>query len=145
MNPATLSGLELLEAAARADPPPAAMGQTMGMRLMAVSEGHVLFHAVADERHLNPLGAVHGGFAATLLDSATGCAVHTMLGAGVGYGTVDLAVKMLRPVPRGQTLVAEARVVHVSRTIGVAEGSLKTQDGKLLATGYATCVIQRPS
>ena len=99
----------------------------------------------ADGRHLNPLGGVHGGFAATVLDSVTGCAVHTMLEAGVGYGTVDLHVKMLRPVPRDVDLVAEGRVINLSKNLGVAEGTLKTPDGKLLAHASATCMIQRPT
>lgn len=101
--------------------------------------------ARADNRHLNPLGGVHGGFAATVLDSVTGCAVHTMLEAGVGYGTVDLHIKMLRPVPRDVDLIAEGRVFHLSRNLGVPEGTLKTLDDKIIAQGSATCLIQRPS
>ena len=92
MNPAALSELELLQASARGDLPAASIAATMGMKGMEVEKGHVVIHARADERHLNPLGGVHGGFAATVLDSVTGCAVHTMLDAGVGYGTVDLGV-----------------------------------------------------
>jgi uncharacterized protein (TIGR00369 family) len=66
-----------------------------------------------------------------------------MLEAGVGYGTIDLQIKMLRPVPRGEELVAEGRAVHVSRNIATSEGTLKTQDGKLLATATATCFLKR--
>lgn len=144
MNPATLSGLELLRASAAGQLPRASISDTMGMQRMEVEKGRVVIHAVADERHLNPLGGVHGGFAATVLDSVTGCAVHTLLDAGVGYGTVDLNLKMMRPVPRNVALVAEAKVTHISRQIGIAEGTLRDAAGNLLASASATCVIKAP-
>ncbi len=143
MNTAALSGLELLLASARGDIPRASIAATMGIEGMEVEKGHVVIHARADERHLNPLGGVHGGFAATVLDSVTGCAVHSMLEAGVGYGTVDLGVKMLRPVPANVDLVAEARVTHISRSLGVAEGTLRDTEGHLLASASASCFIRR--
>ena len=115
----------------------------MGMYSMEVEEGRVVIHARADERHLNPLGGVHGGFAATVLDSVTGCAVHSRLPAGAVYGTVDLNVKMLRPVPRDQNLVAEATVTHLSRSLGVSEGTLRDEKGNLLASASATCFIKQ--
>lgn len=145
MNPAELTGLELLQAAIDGKLPRASIAQTMGMGRMEVEKGRALAHARADERHLNPLGGVHGGFAATVLDSVTGCAVHTLLEAGESYGTVDLGVKMLRPVPVNTDLTAEARVIHISRTIGVAEGTLRDAAGNLLASASATCVIRRPA
>lgn len=143
MTPAEMTGLELLQAMAEGRLPRAPIAATMGMGAMQLQKGQVSMPARADQRHVNPLGGVHGGFAATVLDSVTGCAVHTMLEAGEGYGTVDLAVKMLRPVPLETDLVAEARVTHISRTIGVAEGTLRDAAGNLLASGYATCVIKR--
>ena len=139
------SGLELMQMMARGDVPPPSISQTMGMAAAHVEQGRVVFEAVADERHLNPLGSVHGGFAATVLDSVTGCAIHTMLEAGVGYGTIDLQVKFLRPVPLGETLRAEGKVVHVSRNIATSEGRLGTAEGTLLATATATCFIKRPA
>lgn len=144
MNPLSVSGLELLRAAAAGDLPAASIAETIPMRPESVELGYVKMIARADGRHLNPLGGVHGGFAATVLDSVTGCAVHTMLDPGVGYGTVDLHVKMLRPVPRDVDLVAEGRVIHLSRNLGVAEGTLKTPDDKVVAHASATCFIQRP-
>ncbi|MCK8786179.1 PaaI family thioesterase [Roseomonas sp. NAR14] len=144
MDPKTLSGFELLSAAAAGRLPRAPIAATMGLLGMVVEKGRVEMRARADERHLNPLGGVHGGFAATVLDSVTGCAVHTMLEAGIGYGTVDLGVKMLRPVPLGEELVAEARVTHLSRSLGVAEGTLRDAAGNLLASASATCFIRRP-
>lgn len=144
MNPADLTGLELLQAAIDGKIPRASISGTMGMGRMEVERGRAVVHARADERHLNPMGGVHGGFAATVLDSATGCAVHTMLAAGESYGTVDLGVKMLRPIPLNADLVAEAKVTHISRTIGVSEASLRDAAGNLLASASATCVIRRP-
>lgn len=144
MDPTSLSGLDLLQASAAGKLPRAAISETMGMTGMTAEKGRVVIRAKADSRHLNPLGGVHGGFAATILDSVTGCAVHTMLDPGVGFGTVDLAVKMLRPVPRGEEVVAEASVIHISRSLGVAEGKLVDGQGNLLATASATCFIKQP-
>lgn len=144
MNPATLSGLELLQATAAGRIPRATMAETVGIEGLEVEKGRALMRARADGRHLNPMGGVHGGFAATVLDSVTGCAVHSMLEPGVGYGTVDLSVKMMRPVPRDQDLVAEARVTHISRSLGIAEGTLRAADGTLLASASATCFIKQP-
>lgn len=139
-----MTGLELLQASAAGLIPAASISQTMGMKGMEVEKGRIVIHARADSRHLNPLDGVHGGFAATLLDSVTGCAVHSMLEAGIDFGTVDLGVKMMRPVPRDQDVVAEARVTHLSRSIGIAEGTLKDAAGNLLASASATCFIKQP-
>lgn len=139
-----MSGLAILQAMAKGELPAPSITQTMPMSLVQAEEGSVLFHATADDKHLNQLGGVHGGFAATVLDSVTGCAVHTLLEAGVGYGTIDLNIKMIRPVPKHQVLVAEGRVINLSKSLGISEGTLKTQDGKLLATATATCMILRP-
>ncbi|MBL3702629.1 hotdog fold thioesterase [Sulfitobacter sp. BDSS02] len=138
-----MSGLELLTAVMEGRRSPSPMAGTVPMTFVEVAPGFIRISARADGRHLNPLGGVHGGFAATVLDSATGCAVHAALGAGEGYGTIDLQVKMLRPVPRDQDLIAEGRAVHLSRSLGTAEGVLKTEDGKLLATATATCFLMR--
>jgi uncharacterized protein (TIGR00369 family) len=121
------------------------MEATIPMSFVEIDVGYVKRSARADGRHLNPLGGVHDGFAATVLDSVTGCAVHSTLEAGVGYGTIDLHVKMLRSVPCDQDLLGEARVVYLSRNIGTSEGTLKSADGKLLAIATATCFLKRVS
>jgi uncharacterized protein (TIGR00369 family) len=136
-----MSGLEVFQAMRDGKLPHATMADTIPMRVTEAGPGYVKFHARADRRHVNPLGGVHGGFAATVLDSVTGCAVHTMLEAGVGIGTIDLNVKMLKAVP--QDLVAEGRVIHVSRSLGVSEASLRDAEGTLLAHATATCAILR--
>ncbi|VDC50510.1 PaaI family thioesterase [Brevundimonas mediterranea] len=140
----TVSGMEFLRAGFEGRLPLSSIFETMGMSILELADGHVVFGARADERHLNPMGGVHGGFAATVLDSVTGYAVHTRLEAAVRYATIDLAVKMLRPVPQDVKLIAEARVTHISRSLGVAEGTLRDSDGNLLASGSATCLIRRP-
>lgn len=143
MDPATMTGLELMQAMLDGAIPPPSIARTIPMQGVSVASGKVVFQARADERHLNPLGAVHGGFAATVMDTVTGCAVHTLLGAGEGYGTIDLNVKMMRPVPRDVDLVAEGRVINLSRSLAVSEGTLKDAEGKLYAHATATCMLMR--
>src|SRR5207245_9772813 len=94
-------------------------------------------------RHNTPVGAFDVAFAAPVLESVTGCAVHTTLEAGAGIGTIDLHVKMLKPVPLDQDLIAEGRIIHVSRSLGVSEASLRDTDGTLFAHATATCAILR--
>ena len=143
MNIAEMTGLEVMQAITSGELPQPSIAETMGMHFGYVEEGYVRFTAMADQRHLNPMGGVHGGFAATILDSVTGCAVHTMLEPGIPYGTIDLQVKMLRPVPVGEELVAEGKMINLSRRLGVSEGSLTNQNGKVLAHATCTCMIIR--
>lgn len=136
-----MTGLEVLQAMALGELPRPSITTTIPMTFVKIEEGRVLFHAIANDSHLNPMGGVHGGFAATVLDSVTGCAVHTLLNVGVGYGTIDLNVKMIRPVPKNEKLIAEGKIINLSKSLGISEGTLKSQDGKLLATATATCMI----
>jgi len=143
MNLEEMSGLELMKFAITL---PGNMGDqgiagVIPMKIVEAEEGSVIFQAKADDRHSNPLGAVHGGFAATVLDSATGCAVHTMLPAGVGYGTVDLNVKMLRPVPYNEALTASAKVIDQTKSMVIADGVLEDAAGRAYAYATATCRI----
>jgi uncharacterized protein (TIGR00369 family) len=139
------SGLELMQAMVEGRFPRPSIADTFPMTFEDAQSGLIKFRATADQRHLNPMGGVHGGFAATVLDSVTGCAVHTALEAGAGYGTIDLNVKMLKPVPLGVEVLAEGRVLHISKNIGVSEGTIRTPDGVLLAHATATCWIKRPA
>lgn len=139
-----MSGLEIMQAMVAGKIPDASIAQIIPMKGILAEHGRIQLEAMADERHLNPLGGVHGGFAATVMDSVTGCALHTVLDAGVSYGTVDLNVKMLKPVPKHVPLIAEGKVINVSRSIGVAEATLKDADGNLYAHATATCMILRP-
>jgi len=143
MNTAEMTGLEVMQAIVSGELPKPSMAETMAMDFEQVESGYVKITATAGQCHLNPMGGVHGGFAATILDSVTGCAVHTMLEAGIPYGTIDLQVKMLRPVPVGETVIAEGRIINMSLRLGVSEGSLKDQNGKVLAHATCTCMVIR--
>lgn len=136
-----LSGLELLQAIVDGKAPMPSMAQTIPMAIISVEPGSVVFAATAGQQHLNPLGGVHGGFAATVLDSVTGCAVHSLLKSGVAYATVDLNVKMIRPVPCDRELTAVGKVINMSGRLAVSEGRLQDGDGKILAHATATCMI----
>ena len=142
-HPKDMNGLEFLTAMRTGQIPPPSISETMPMQPVEVAEGFIEFEVQADHRHLNPLGGVHGGFAATVLDSVTGCAVHTMLEAGVGYGTIDLNIKMCRPIPRNQKLIAVGTIINISKNLAISEGKIVDSEGKLYAHATATCMIIR--
>jgi uncharacterized protein (TIGR00369 family) len=137
----TLTGRQQLEALRDDRIGMAPMLALMNMRLLEVSEGRVVFSARAEPRHYNPQGTVHGGFTATVLDSAMGCAVLTLLPAGTGHTTLEFKINLVRPLfAEAGELRAEAWVVHGGRRISTAEGRLLTADGKLIAHGSTTCM-----
>ncbi|PCJ83740.1 MAG: phenylacetic acid degradation protein [Thiotrichaceae bacterium] len=138
-----MSGLEMMTAMVEGRIPMPSIAMTIPMKGIAVEYGKIIFEATADDRHLNPLGGVHGGFSATVLDSVTGCAVHSTLDPGVGYATIDLNLKMLKAVPMNVSLIAEGRIINISRSLGVSEGSLKDLEGQIYAHATATCMIRR--
>ena len=135
------AGLRLLRARI-ADGPPIAAAELLGMHPADLGIGRAVFVTEAKPSFANPMGTVHGGIAATLLDSALGCAVQTTLGEGLGYTTVSLEVKYLRPirVDAGE-LRAEATVVHAGRRQATAEARLTDRDGRVLATATTTCLV----
>jgi len=140
-----MSGIEGLRAMMAGKFPPPSISTTMGFRLSEVSEGYALFEGEPSDRILNPMGIVHGGFALTLIDSCCGCAGHTLLPPGVGYGTLETKVNFVRPMKFDTGLVrAEGRVLAHGRTIITAEGKITDANGKLYAHGTSTCMIQRP-
>ncbi|TNE35965.1 MAG: PaaI family thioesterase, partial [Alphaproteobacteria bacterium] len=115
---------------------------TLDFDLVEISHGKAVFRGNPGEKHLNPLGTVHGGYAATLLDSALGCAIHTVLEPGERYTTVDLNVKYLRAMMPGMgPVTATAEVVHKGRKIATSEARLVGEDGKIYATGNTTCAV----
>jgi uncharacterized protein (TIGR00369 family) len=115
----------------------------MGFEAVKAEEGRVVFAALPDARHYNPIGAVHGGLAATLLDSAMGCAVHSTLPEGVGYTTLELKVNFTRPITSETgRIVCEGTVVHRGGRVATADGRvIAERTGKLLAHGSTTCLI----
>lgn len=114
----------------------------IGMRFDEIDPGRVVMSLTTRPDFTNPLGTVHGGIAATLLDSVMGCAVHTMLPAGVGYTTLELKVNYIRAAKvSGQTLSAEGTTIHVGRTTATAEGKVVDENGKLIAHATTTCLV----
>ena len=97
---ATMTGMEYMEAIVSGKMPPPPIAVTMRMRPIEIGDGHAIFEGEPGEEHYNPIGVVHGGYAATLLDSALGCSVHTTLPAGVGYTSLGLEAKYVRPITR---------------------------------------------
>lgn len=139
-----MSGLEYLRTIARGELPGAPLADLMGFGFAEIGEGRVVFECVAAEYHYNPIGAVHGGLACALFDSAMGCAVHTMLPAGVGYTTVELKVNFLRPVTvETGRLLCEGTAIHVGGRIATAEARLRDEAGKLYGHATTTCMIFR--
>jgi uncharacterized protein (TIGR00369 family) len=139
---AVYSGLELLRRIVDGKYPAPPIAALLNFTLTEVSEGRAVFHGVPGERHLNPLGGVHGGWAASVLDSALGCAIQTTLQKGEAYATVEFKVNLTRPItPKTGEVVCEGRVVHRGKTLAVSEATLKDKNGKLLAMGTETCSI----
>ena len=136
------SGLELMQAMLAGDLPHAAIASTLDFVLLSVAPGHTIFQGTPGPQHLNPLGTVHGGWFATLLDSALGCAVHTMLPAGRGYTTAELGVNLVKALtPKVARVRAEGRVIHCGRQLATAEARLVGPDGTLYAHATTTCLV----
>jgi uncharacterized protein (TIGR00369 family) len=140
---AAMPGLQYMRAVAAGEFPPPPIAVLLRMGPVEVEEGWVAFEGEPGEEHYNPIGTVHGGYAATLIDSAIGCAVHTTLPAGSGYSSQTLEAKFVRPISRDTGRVrAEAQVLYRGRRQATGEARLyDAQDGKLLAHGTGTCLI----
>jgi acyl-CoA thioesterase len=140
----TMSGLEVLKAMTALEYGPPSIGGLMGMRYDEVEFGRVVFSLTTGPDFANPLGSVHGGVCATLLDSVMGCAVHSTLEAGVGFGTLELKVNYIRTVPTdGRRLTATGTIIHIGRTTATAEGRVVDEEGRLVAHATTTCMIHR--
>lgn len=138
----SMSGLDFLAAIAAGRLPSPPIAQTLDFRLLKVERGMALFEGRPGRAFYNPIGSVHGGYAATLLDSCMACAVHTTLPAGQGYTTLEIKVNLVRAITEATGPVrAEGRVIHAGRTTGTAEGRLTDAAGKLFAHGTTTCAI----
>ncbi|MFI0759898.1 PaaI family thioesterase [Streptomyces anulatus] len=143
VDPTTMTGLELMrwvQTELPADIP--SIGRLLGMRFDEVDHGRIVISLDTRPDFANPLGTVHGGIAATLLDSVMGCAVHTTLPAGAGYTTLELKVNYIRTARTdGQKLTAEGTVIHAGRRVATAEGKVLDEQGKLIAHATTTCMI----
>lgn len=136
------SGLQFLERIGRGELPSPPIAQTLDFVPVEVERGRMVFQGTPKTDYYNPIGSVHGGYIATLLDSALGCAVQTMLDQGFGYTTLELKVNYTRPLTdKTGPVRADAKVVSVTRQIGIAEGRLVDSSGRMYAWASTTCLI----
>ena len=137
-----LKGIDFLRKIVAGELPPPPIANTLDYSLLEVDEGRAVFGFKPAEIHYNPIGMVHGGIPCTLLDSAMGCAVHSVLPAGTGYTTLEVKVNMLRAIGKDTGFLrAEAKLVHAGKSTAVAEGRLVDEHGKLYAFATTTCMI----
>lgn len=140
------SGLEFLQAMVAGELPGPPIGGHFDFRAVSVSEGEVVFACTPDDSAYNPIGLVHGGLLCTLLDSVAGCAVHSTLPARVGYTSIEISVRYLRPVHAdGRELTATGRIIKAGRRIAVAEAQVHNSTAALIATATTSCLtFSRP-
>lgn len=136
------SGLALLRSLMAGELPRPPISEVLDFLPVTVEPGRVVFEGTPKTAFLNPIGSVHGGWSATLLDSCVACAVHSMLPPGKGYTTIELKLNFVRPVlPESGPLRAEGKVIHVGGRVGTAEGRLTDAAGRLYAHATTTCLI----
>ena len=136
------SGMEFLHRIWRGELPSAPIGHTMDFIPIEGEPGRVVFQGTPGKQHYNPIGSVHGGYFCTLLDSALGCAVQSMLPKGTGYTTLELKVNLIRALTdKTGPVRAEGKVIQVGRSVGIAEARLVDVDGKLYAHATTTCLV----
>ena len=138
-----MSGIDFISAIRDGNLPPAPIQDLLGFDLVESSEGRTVFACMPSESHYNPIGVVHGGVAATLLDSAMGAAVHTTLPEGSAYSTLETKFNLVRAITADTGEIrAEGVVVHRGSRVATAEGRIvRASDGKLLAHGTSTCLV----
>jgi len=142
----SLSGLECLEQIVAGKLPPPPMAQLMDIRIAEMQRGRVVFEGHPAEYHYNPLGVIHGGMTATLLDSAMGCAVHSCLEAGDRYTTLEIKVNYIKPMTLETGRVRGiANIIHIGRTTALAEARVVDDSDTVYAHATSTCLIKRHS
>ena len=136
------TGLETMQAMLRGELPYPPIARTLAFQLMEAEAGRAVFQGTPGPDHFNPMGGIHGGWYATLLDSALGCAVHTLMPAGRGYTTAELGVNLVKAIGRNvQRVRAEGKVLHCGRQLATAEARLFGPDGTLYAHATTTCLV----
>lgn len=140
---AGMNGLETMQAMLRGDIPYAAIAKTLDFLILEVEAGRAVFQGTPGPTHLNPMGGIHGGWYATLLDSALGCAIHTLMPVGRGYTTAELSVNLVKAINPAKTprVRAIGTVVHCGRQLATAEARIVGPDGTLYAHGTTTCLV----
>jgi uncharacterized protein (TIGR00369 family) len=137
-----MSGEDFLAAMVRGEYPRPPIANALGFALVEVGDGTAVFEVTPAEYHYNPIGVVHGGLLATVLDSAMGCSVHSTIRQGAAYTTLELKVNYVRPATqRSGPLRCEARVLHRGKRSATAEGRVVDRDGRLYAHGTTTCLL----
>jgi len=137
-----LSGLDYLRGLQSGEIPPPPMAAVANLEILEIERGRAVFAGTPGEEHYNPHGTVHGGWMSALVDTALGCAVHSVLDAGVIYTTLDLHVNFIRPVTRETgRLTCEGVVLHAGSRICTAEAKVRDADGRLCAHGTCTCLV----
>jgi uncharacterized protein (TIGR00369 family) len=140
-----MTGLQQMQSLLDGAFSPPSISRTLDFMLISVAHGEAVFQGTPGPGHLNPMGSVHGGWYATLLDSALGCSVHTALPAGKGYTTLELKVNIVRALsPKVQRVRAEGRVIHLGGQTATADARLVGPDGRLYAHGSTTCLVFTP-
>lgn len=138
---ASLSGIEIFKAMLLGKLPYASVGKTLDYSMVLAELGEVIFQGSPQNNFLNPMGTVHGGWYGTLLDSAMGCAVHTIVPAGRGFTTAEYSVNIVRGAKVGGLYRTIGKVVHAGRQMATAEGRIVDADGKIYAHGTTTCFL----
>jgi len=137
-----MTGLEFVSGLASGALPLNTMAETLGYDIVEAERGRVVITAEPNETHLNPAGTVHGGLAATMLDSCMGLAVQSMLDKGIASTTLEFKISFVRPItPETGVIRAEGIVINQGRRVGTAEGRVTDQRGRLLVHGTTTCLI----
>jgi len=138
----SLSGLDMLRKIVSGELPAPPISRTLSFGMTEIEEGRAVFKGMPKAEHLNPIGTVHGGWTATIMDSALACAVQTMLKKGEGFTTTEFKVNLIRPVtPETGEVTCEAKVVSRGRTTGVSECRVTDARGRIMAFGTETCAI----
>jgi uncharacterized protein (TIGR00369 family) len=139
---ASRPGIEFMQAMVRGEATPPSIGHTLDFWVMEVTEGQAVFQGRPGAAHMNPLGTIHGGWFATILDSALGCAVHSRMPPGHGYTTAELSVNIVKALtPKVQRVRAVGHVLHCGRKLATAEAKLTGPDGTLYAHATTTCLV----
>ena len=139
---ASMSGLDFVRAIFEGKFPAPPIMQTVEPYDQTAETGHVVFHSEPGFRHYNPIGSVHGGYAATLLDSAMGLAVHTMLPTGTGYTTLEFKISFIKGMTKDSGVVrTEGRTFNVGRRAATAEARITDAKSRLLAHATTTCLV----
>jgi uncharacterized protein (TIGR00369 family) len=144
MTPAQIAaknGLEAMQATLQGLAPYPSIGTTLDFMMIEVDEGRAVFQGSPGSAHLNPMGGIHGGWYAAILDSALGCAVHSKMVAGRGYTTAELSVNLVKAIGKTSRVRAIGTVLHCGRQLATAEAKLVGPDGTLYAHATTTCLV----